>query len=185
MKTLTSLDRCNRPRARPAAPPAATPTAILPDLSAAAMRRDLRDKGVQIIPIGTVPEQMLFDVRWFVVEAGKPVQVVLTNPDTMPHNIVIGRPGSVTAIGAAAATMTPPADPNAPAYVPDSPLVLEATGWSTAASPPPSSSRRRHTRLVRFRLFVPRTLHADVRRHARRAEPRHVRGETRWCRTIP
>ena len=36
------------------------------------MRRDLRDKGVQTITIGTIPEQMLFDVRWFVVEAGSP-----------------------------------------------------------------------------------------------------------------
>ena len=81
----------------------------------------------QMIAIGTIPEQMLFDVRWFVVEAGKPVQVTLANSDAMPHNIVIGQPGSVNAIGAAAATMAPPADSNARAYVPDSPLVLQAT----------------------------------------------------------
>ena len=67
-----------------AEPPAANTTATaLPDLSAAQMRRDLRDKGVQTIAIGTIPEQMLFDAKWFVVEAGKPVQVTLTNADAM------------------------------------------------------------------------------------------------------
>ena len=55
--------------------------------------------------IGTVPEQMLFDVRWFVVEAGKPVQLTLTNSDFMPHNLIVGQPGSVYPIGTAAATM--------------------------------------------------------------------------------
>ena len=40
--------------AAPGGPPPNTPAAALPDLSAAAMRRDLRDKGVQTITIGTV-----------------------------------------------------------------------------------------------------------------------------------
>jgi azurin len=82
---------------------------------------------VQVVSIGTVPEQMLFDVRWFVVEAGKPVELVLTNLDAMPHNILIGQPGSVAAIGAAADKMPPPADLSARAYIPDSPLVLGGT----------------------------------------------------------
>ena len=77
--------------------------------------------------IGTLPEQMLFDVRWFVVETGKPVRVVLTNPDAMPHNLLVGAPGSLSTIGTAAPSMAPPADPNARAYVPDIPLVLQAT----------------------------------------------------------
>ena len=82
--------------------------------------------GVQVVRIGAVPEQMLFDVKWFVVETGKPVQIVLTNPDAMPHNLVVGAPGSLRDIGLAAQTMTPPADPAIKAYVPDSPLVLQA-----------------------------------------------------------
>jgi glucose/arabinose dehydrogenase/azurin/lysophospholipase L1-like esterase len=126
MNTLNSvLGKGTAPAATAA--PADTPAAALPDLSASAMRRDLRDKGVQIIQIGTVPEQMRYDVRWFVVEAGKPVQLVLTNPDAMPHNIVIGKPGSTKEIGTLAATMPPPADVNARAYIPESPLVLQAT----------------------------------------------------------
>ena len=59
-----------------------------------AVRRDLRAMGVQIVRITTVPEQMIFDVKWFAVEAGKPVQIVLENPDAMPHNLLVGQPGS-------------------------------------------------------------------------------------------
>jgi azurin len=127
LTTLKTIEQRSTTSGAAVATPANTPAAALPDLSAASMRRDLRDKGVQVIPVGTVPEQMLFDVRWFVVEAGKPVQVVLSNTDAMPHNLVIGRPGSVTAIGTAAATMPLPTDPSVRAYVPDSPLVLQAT----------------------------------------------------------
>jgi len=124
MKTLTSL---GRPATTSAAPVDAPPAGLLPDLSAAAMRRSLRDQGTQIISIGTIPEQMLFDVKWFVVEAGKPVRVVLSNADAMPHNVIIGQPGSVNTIGTAANTMPPPADPNVKAYVPNIPQVLQAT----------------------------------------------------------
>jgi azurin len=123
MKTLTSLGK----PATAAAPADAPPAGLLPDLSAAAMRRSLRDQGTQVVSIGTIPEQMLFDVKWFVVEAGKPVRVVLANSDAMPHNLVVGQPGSVNAIGTEAATMAPPTDPNARAYVPSNPMVLQAT----------------------------------------------------------
>jgi glucose/arabinose dehydrogenase/azurin/lysophospholipase L1-like esterase len=127
MNTLESLDRRDTTITTTAPAEANTPAAALPRLSAAAMRRSLRDKGVQVISIGAIPEQMLFDIRWFVVEAGKPVEVILTNPDAMPHNLVIGQPGSVSAIGTAAATMPAPTDLSGRAYVPDSPLVLHAT----------------------------------------------------------
>jgi len=126
LRTLEGLN--NRRTTTTAAPPEANTTATaLPDLSAASMRRELRDKGVQTIAIGTIPEQMLFDVRWFVVEAGKPVQITLTNPDAMPHNLIVGLPGSISAIGTAAATMPAPTSPNAKAYVPDLPAVLQST----------------------------------------------------------
>jgi azurin len=101
--------------------------ALLPDEPRRNIRRDLRALGVQVVAVTTVPEQMLFDLKWFVVEAAKPVQIVLTNPDAMQHNMVIGAPRSVQEIGTAAATLPPPSDPQAKAYVPDSPLVLQAT----------------------------------------------------------
>lgn len=101
--------------------------AALPDESKRLVRRDLRALGVRIVRIETVPEQLLFDVKWFVVEAGKPVQIALSNPDGMPHNFVVGQPGSIREIGAAGAAVPPTADPNAKPYVPDSPLVLGGT----------------------------------------------------------
>lgn len=101
--------------------------AALPDDAGRAIRRDLRGLGVQVVRIETVPEQMAFDLKWFAVEAGKPVQIVLVNPDVMPHNLLISRPGSLEQVGTAAAAMSMPADPRAKPYVPDSPLVLHAT----------------------------------------------------------
>lgn len=101
--------------------------ALLPEESRRNVRRDLRALGVQVVPIATVPEQLVFNLKWFAAEAGKPVQIVLSNPDAMQHNLVIGPPRSVQEIGAAAATMPPPTDPAVKAYVPDIPLVLFAT----------------------------------------------------------
>jgi azurin/DNA-binding transcriptional ArsR family regulator len=96
--------------------------------SGRAIRRELRDLGVQSVRIGTLFEQMSFDLRWFAVEAGKPVQIVFTNPDAMSHNLVVGKPGSLKEIGTAAASMTPSPDPKVKPYVPESPLVIQATG---------------------------------------------------------
>jgi azurin len=108
----------------------------LPDSAGRPLRRELRELGVQVVRIATIPEQMRFDRQWFVVEAGKPVQIVLSNPDTMSHNLVVGQPGSVRAIGTAAAAMPAPVDGSAKAYVPAMPEVLKATNllnWGETA----------------------------------------------------
>jgi uncharacterized cupredoxin-like copper-binding protein len=104
-----------------------TLAARLPEEPRRAIRRDLRALGVRVIRIQTIPEKLSFDVRWFAVEAGKPVQIVLFNPDAMPHNLLVGAPGSLEAIATAASTMPLPADPEAKAYVPDLPTVLQST----------------------------------------------------------
>jgi azurin/DNA-binding transcriptional ArsR family regulator len=110
--------------------------AAVPGDSGRELRRTVRDLGVQIVRIATVPEEMRYDLKWFAVEAGKPVQIVLTNPDTMQHNLVVGQPKSVREIGTMAATMAPPTDASTRAYVPDSPLVMRATrllNWGETA----------------------------------------------------
>ena len=99
----------------------------LPAESGRSVRRELRAIGVQIVRIDTVPEQMMFDLKWFAVEAGKPVQIVLRNPDAMSHNLLITKPGALKEVGMAASTMTLSTDPSAKPYVPDTPLVLHAT----------------------------------------------------------
>lgn len=101
--------------------------AALPAETRLAVRRDLRALGVQVVQIQAVPEQMIFDLNWFVVQAGKPVQIVLGNPDAMPHNLVIGQPGSLEEIGTKAASMPMPTDPEVKPFVPDTPVVLFAT----------------------------------------------------------
>jgi azurin/DNA-binding transcriptional ArsR family regulator len=101
--------------------------AKLPDEPRRALRRDLRALGVQVVRIQTLPEKLSFDVKWFVVEAGKPVQIVLFNPDAMPHNLIVSRPGSLEAVGTAGGAMPMPSDPDAKAFVPDLPAVLFST----------------------------------------------------------
>ena len=104
--------------------------AALPEGPRVAVRRDLRALGVQVVRIQTVPEQMLFDLKWFAVQAGKPVQIVLANPDAMPHNLVIGQPGSLQEVATKGGLMPLPSDPadnDVKPYVPDTPLVLQAT----------------------------------------------------------
>lgn len=102
-------------------------SAALPIESGRAVRRDLRALGVQVVRIEALPEKLLFDVKWFVVEAGKPVQIVLVNPDAMPHNVVVGQPGSLKEVATLAGSMTLSADPDAKSFVPNTPLVLHAT----------------------------------------------------------
>ena len=91
------------------------------------MRQELRALGVQVVRIETVFEQMKFDRNWFVVEAGKPVQIVLVNNDAMSHNLLVGAPGSLEAIGTAGAAVPMSADPTIKPFVPDLPAVLQAT----------------------------------------------------------
>jgi azurin len=101
--------------------------AALPEGRGRAIRSDLRALGVQVVRIDTIPEQMRFKLNWFVVEAGKQVQIILGNPDAMPHNLVVGRPGSLEEIGTTGGAMPMPTDAAAKPFVPDSPLVVAAT----------------------------------------------------------
>jgi len=98
----------------------------LADEQGLAIKKSLRELGVRVVVIRTLREQMQYDLRYFVVQAAKPVQVVLENGDAMPHNLVITVPGALQEVAVAAGTMPAP-DLNATrAYIPDSPKVLQA-----------------------------------------------------------
>lgn len=102
--------------------------ATLPKAQGSPIRKSLRELGVRTILVRTLKEQMAFDLRYFVVQAGKPVQIVLDNPDAMPHNFVVTSPASaIQDIGTAGSVMQPPSDPNAKAFIPDDPKVLHST----------------------------------------------------------
>jgi hypothetical protein len=146
MKTLTTL---GKPATTAAAPTDAPPAGLLPDLSAAAMRRSLRDQGTQVVTIGTIPEQMLFDVKWFVVEAGKPVQVTLINSDAMPHNIVIGRPGSRDTIDGGRDHAAADRSECAPTFQPCPRCCSQQSSSSEASRTSSTSPRRRRRENIR------------------------------------
>lgn len=91
------------------------------------IKKSLRELGVRVVVIRTYREQMQYDTRYFAVQAGKPVQLILENGDAMPHNLVITAPGAMQEVAVAAGQMPPPSDLNTKtAYVPQSPKVLEA-----------------------------------------------------------
>lgn len=74
-----------------------------------------------------VPDLMKFELDTFTVQAGQKIILELDNLDGMQHNLVIGKPGSLNKIGAAADAML--SDPKASEkhYVPEIPEVLFST----------------------------------------------------------
>ncbi|MDG2142850.1 MAG: plastocyanin/azurin family copper-binding protein, partial [Planctomycetota bacterium] len=77
------------------------------------------------IAIRTVVEEMRYDRVTFTVKAGQPVKLWFYNPDYMPHNLVIGTPGSAKEIGDAAAALG--AEGFAKAFIPETASILSAS----------------------------------------------------------
>jgi azurin len=96
------------------------------DARGQAVRKQLRELAVPVVVIRTLREQMEYDTRYFVVQAGKPVEVTLENADAMPHNLVITAPGAMQEIAVQAGSMPPPMDDSKKAYIPDNPKVLDS-----------------------------------------------------------
>lgn len=94
------------------------PAAVKPD--------DMGELQLIVIDIAAVPGQMKYDKEKLTVTAGRPVELTLTNPDTMEHNLVVTLPGRAQEIG-----IDMSADPTAAAaigYVPkDNDAVLAYT----------------------------------------------------------
>ncbi len=78
------------------------------------------------IAIQTVVEGMRYDIKTFTVKAGEPVKLWFYNPDYMPHNLVIGQPGSAKSIGMAAEALG--ATGFSKAFVPDNDKIIVASG---------------------------------------------------------
>ncbi|WP_020469056.1 PVC-type heme-binding CxxCH protein [Zavarzinella formosa] len=72
---------------------------LLPVSEARAVRKELGELGVQVIRVGTLTDQMLYDKDRMVIQAVKPVEFVFENTDIMPHNLVFIQPGSLEEIG--------------------------------------------------------------------------------------
>ncbi len=100
---------------------------LLPVKEAKEMQAKLGELGVNVILIRTVPHKMVYDRTKIYVEAGKPAVIVLENADIMPHNLLIGAPGSLVEIGLAAEKMAAEPDAVAKNFIPSIPKVLRAT----------------------------------------------------------
>ena len=72
-------------------------------------------------------DQLKFDVTRFTVKPGETVEIVLMNPDIMPHNLVIVAPGKLEAVGALAEAMASRPDGFQKSFVPATPDVLAST----------------------------------------------------------
>ncbi|QDV23518.1 PVC-type heme-binding CxxCH protein [Aureliella helgolandensis] len=77
------------------------------------------------IRVGTIPERMMYDVKELTVKPGKKVKLTFANPDFMPHNLLLVKPGTADSVGAQAIALG--AGGFAVDYVPDSPDILWAS----------------------------------------------------------
>ena len=101
--------------------------AMLPSADAKAYRRRLDAVTVRVIRIKTVREEMRYDIPYFAVRAGKPVQIVLENHDLMPHNLVITTPGNLKVVAQLGLQVGPTGGWKGLPYVPEAEMVLHAT----------------------------------------------------------
>jgi putative heme-binding domain-containing protein len=99
----------------------------LPAAEARAVRKELGELGVRVIRVGTVIEQMIYDRERIVVQAGKPIEILFENTDTMPHNLVILQPGALEEIGNLAETTATQPGALERNYVPPSGKILLAS----------------------------------------------------------
>lgn len=79
------------------------------------------------ITIGTIKNEMKFDITEFVVEAGKPVELIFENTDFMQHNLVIVQSGTKEKVGKAADQLATDPSGAKKNYIPEMPEVLFAT----------------------------------------------------------
>ena len=77
------------------------------------------------IRVNTVVEKIQYDVKEVTVKAGKKIKLILVNPDFMPHNLVIVKPGTADSVANAAIALG--ADGFKKQFLPDDPNILHAT----------------------------------------------------------
>ena len=80
-----------------------------------------------VLQLGTIPNEMQFSTRELTVQTGQLVEIVFSNPDQMQHNFVVGTPGSLEIIGAAADVLAMQPGAASTGYVPDIVQVIVKT----------------------------------------------------------
>ncbi len=129
-----------------------------------------------MIRVGTVLEQMRYDLDRIVVQAGKPVEILFENIDMMPHNFVVTRPGALEEIGLLAeATATQPGALERQ-YIPASNKILLSSRLLQPRESQKLSFTAPGSRRLPLCLHLSWPLAADVRGPVRRRRPRRVPG---------
>jgi azurin/sugar lactone lactonase YvrE len=77
------------------------------------------------IRVNAIVEKIQFDVKKVELRAGKKVKLTFVNPDFMPHNLVITKPGTADSVAAAAIALG--ADGFKKQFLPNSNSILHAT----------------------------------------------------------
>ncbi len=80
-----------------------------------------------ILQLGVIANEMKYSLPELTVAPGQLVEIVFVNADQMPHNFVLGAPGSLSQIGAAADLMAQQPNAAAVSYVPDVAQVIFKT----------------------------------------------------------
>ena len=87
----------------------------------------LEQMGTIEIRLTAVEAKMAFDKKNLVVPSGRAVSLIFDNPDLMPHNVVIVKPGSAEKVGEAADAMASMKDGFEKNFIPSTSDVLFAT----------------------------------------------------------
>lgn len=77
------------------------------------------------VRVNTIVEKIQFDVKAFELAPGKKVKLIFVNPDFMPHNFIITKPGKADSVAAAAIALG--AEGFKKEFVPDTPDILVAS----------------------------------------------------------
>jgi azurin len=77
------------------------------------------------IRIGTIPERLMYDVKELNLKAGKKIKLTFANPDFMPHNLLIVKPGKADDVAAKALALG--AKGFDVGFIPESPDIIWAS----------------------------------------------------------
>ncbi|HVR85480.1 MAG TPA: PA14 domain-containing protein, partial [Planctomycetota bacterium] len=114
-------------------------TSLIPSDRRKPLQALFQGLGVKVLLIRPIRDQMLFDVKQFSVEAGKPVEILFDNVDIMPHNLAITAPGAMMEVGQLAERLG--AEGEKLGFLPGTPKIL----WATPLLLPGQSSKLQFT----------------------------------------
>jgi glucose/arabinose dehydrogenase/azurin len=100
---------------------------------------------VRTVRITALVAQLKFDIEHFAVAPGEEVEIILVNPDHMPHNLIVTKPGKLEDVSLKAEAMAAQPDAFQKHFIPDTPDVLHATKLIN------------HNEIARLRFTAPTT----------------------------